>query len=161
MGFPGAGKTTLASRLVPILNAKWLNANEVRKEANDWDFSSEGRIKQARRMADLADRYKSEGNIVIADFVCPTKEAREIFNPDLLIWLDTIKEGRFEDTNKMFIKPEKFDFRVTTKNADIWAIKIADQIATYKWDNKKPIARMIVLSEDTQKISATKIRKKN
>jgi len=162
MGLPGAGKTTLASRLVPILNAKWLNNDEVRKKANDWDFSSEGRIKQARRMADLADRYKSEGNIVIADFICPTKEAREIFNPDLLIWLDTIKEGRFEDTNKMFIKPEKFDFRVTTKNADIWAIKIADQIASYKWDNKKPIAKMMIaLSEDTQKKDpATKIRKK-
>ena len=120
MGLPGAGKTTLASKLVPILNAKWLNANEVRKEANDWDFSSEGRKRQARRMANFANRYESEGNIVIADFICPTQEVRELFNPDLLIWLDTIKKGRFEDTNEMFIKPEKFDFRVTTKNADIW-----------------------------------------
>ena len=128
MGFPGAGKTTLASRLVPILNAKWLNNDEVRKKANDWNFSSEGRIKQARRMADLADRYKSEGNIVIADFVCPTKEAREIFNPDLLIWLDTIKEGRFEDTNKMFVPPKHFNYKVTHLDAEMWAFLIKQDI---------------------------------
>ncbi len=150
MGLSGSGKTTLASKLVPILNAKWLNNDEVRKKANDWDFSSEGRIKQARRMAGLADKHNSEGKIVIADFVCPTKEARETFKPDILIWLDTIKKGRFEDTNKMFIKPEKFDFRITNKNAEIYAIKIANYIKSFSRNNKKPITKMMIdLSENS------------
>jgi len=143
MGLPGAGKTTLASKLAAILNAKWLNADNVRKEANDWDFSAEGRIRQAKRMAEFANHYKSQGDIVIADFVCPTPEARELFNPDLLIWVDTIEAGRFEDTNIIFVQPEKFDFKVTTKNAEIWSIKIADKIKPYKWDDKKPTAQML------------------
>ena len=143
MGLPGAGKTTLAAKLKNLLKAKWLNADEVRKQANDWDFSLEGRIRQAERMADLANKHKSDGHIVIADFVCPTPQARQIFSPDILIWMDTIKEGRFEDTNKVFQKPEKFDYRLTSKNADIWSIKIADKIIPYKWDNKKPTAQML------------------
>ena len=125
MGLPGAGKTTLAAELVKLLNAKWLNADNIRKEANDWDFSIEGRNRQAQRMADFANKYKSEGHIVIADFVCPTPKARELFAPDVLIWVDTIEEGRFEDTNKVFVKPDKFDFRVTSKNAKMWANEIA------------------------------------
>ena len=132
MGLPGAGKTTLASKLVKLLNAKWLNADEVRKEANDWDFSLEGRNRQAQRMVDFANKYTSEGNTVIADFVCPTPKARELFDPDILIWVDTIKEGRFEDTNQMFVEPEKFDFRVTEKNSEIWSIKIAQKIEEIK-----------------------------
>ena len=58
MGLPGAGKTTLAEELAPKLNAKRLNADEVRKEANDWDFSEEGRKRQAKRMADFALKLK-------------------------------------------------------------------------------------------------------
>ena len=76
MGLPGSGKTTLASKLVPLLNAKWLNGDKIRKQANDWDFSLEGRKKQAKRMADLANKYKSEGHVVISDFICPTEKAR-------------------------------------------------------------------------------------
>tara|TARA_B100000029_G_scaffold304608_1_gene297495 strand:- start:316 stop:1071 length:756 start_codon:yes stop_codon:yes gene_type:complete len=143
MGLPGAGKTTLASKLVPLLKAKWLNADEVRKEANDWDFSDEGRKRQAKRMAEKAEKFKQEGFNVIADFVCPTPKARELFNPDFIIWVDTIKKGRFEDTNKIFVKPEKYDSRVTEKNSEIWSIKIADQITPYKWDNRKPTAQML------------------
>jgi len=143
MGLPGAGKTTLASRLVPLLKAKWLNADEVRKEANDWDFSDEGRKRQAKRMSDFANKFKEEGHYVVADFVCPTPKARELFNPDFMIWLDTIKESKFEDTNKIFVKPKKYDVRVTEKDSEIWAIKIADQIKAYKWDNKKPTAQML------------------
>ena len=82
MGLPGSGKTTLASSLLKLINAKLLNADEVRKEFNDWDFSKEGRVKQAKRMADLANKYKMEGHIVIADFICPIPEGREIFAPD-------------------------------------------------------------------------------
>jgi adenylylsulfate kinase len=136
MGLPGAGKTTLASRLVPLINAKWLNADEVRKKANDWDFSDEGRKRQAKRMADLAEKYKKEGHYVVADFICPTPKARELFNPDFVIWVDTIKKGRFEDTNKMFVKPKKYNVRVTTQNSEIWSFKIANQIQSYEREVK-------------------------
>ena len=128
MGLPGSGKTTLAEELAPLLNAKRLNADEVRKEANDWDFSDEGRKRQARRMADFALRLKEEGNFVVADFVCPTTEARALFPADFIIWVDTIKKGRFDDTNKMFVKPDKFDYHVTTQDAKNWAPKIMKEI---------------------------------
>ena len=132
MGLPGSGKTTLASKLVPLIKAKWLNADEVRKEANDWDFSDEGIKRQAKRMADFAEKYKQEGHYVVADFFCPTPKTRELFNADYIVWVDTILKGRFEDTNKMFVKPKKFDFRVTSQNAELWAYQIADQIIEYK-----------------------------
>jgi adenylylsulfate kinase len=128
MGLPGSGKTTLANELATLLKAKRLNADEVRKEANDWDFSEEGRKRQSKRMADFALKLKKEGNNVIADFICPTPEARALFPSDYVIWVDTIKEGRFDDTNKMFVKPEKFDFHVTTQDAKNWAPKILKEI---------------------------------
>ena len=128
MGLPGAGKTTLADEIAPLLNAKRLNADEVRKAANDWDFSAEGRVRQAKRMADFAVKIKNEGYYVIADFVAPTPEARKLFPADYIIWVDTIKKGRFEDTNQMFVNPEKFDFKVTTQDAKNWATKIIEEI---------------------------------
>ena len=128
MGLPGAGKTTLANELAPSLNAKRLNADEIRKAANDWDFSEEGRKRQAKRMAEHALKYKNDGNYVVADFICPTPEARSLFPADFIIWVDTIKEGRFEDTNQMFTKPEKFNFHVTSQDAKHWAPKILKEI---------------------------------
>ena len=128
MGLPGSGKTTLANELATLLDAKRLNADEVRKEANDWDFSEEGRKRQSKRMAEFALKLKKKGNNVIADFICPTPEARALFPSDYVIWVDTIKEGRFDDTNKMFVKPEKFDFHVTTQDAKNWAPKILKEI---------------------------------
>ena len=128
MGLPGSGKTTLASELVPLLKAKWLNADEVRKEANDWDFSAEGRSRQAKRMWAKAKQFKDQGNHVVADFVCPTPAARALFPADFIIWVDTIKEGRFDDTNKMFVKPEKYNYHVTTQDAKNWAPKILEEI---------------------------------
>ena len=128
MGLPGSGKTTLANELAPMLNAKRLKADEVRKEANDWDFSEEGRKRQAKRMANFAIKLKEEGNFVVADFVCPTPEARALFPADFVIWVDTIKEGRFDDTNKMFVKPDKFNFQVTSQDAVLWASKILLEI---------------------------------
>ena len=127
-GLPGSGKTTLASELVPLLKAKWINNDKVRKEAKDWDFSEEGRSRQAKRMSDLAEQYKQEGSYVVCDFICPTPKARELFNADYVVWVDTIDKGRFDDTNAMFVKPEKFDFRVTTQNAEVWATQIAEKI---------------------------------
>ena len=128
MGLPGAGKTTLADEMAPLLNAKRLNADEVRKAADDWDFSEEGRVRQAKRMAEFALKLKSEGNFVIADFVAPTPEARSLFPADFRVWVDTIQKGRFEDTNQMFVKPEKFNFHVTTQDAKVWASKIAEDL---------------------------------
>ena len=128
MGLPGAGKTTLANEMAPLLNAKRLNADEVRKSANDWDFSEEGRIRQAKRMAQAALKLKSEGDYVIADFIAPTPEARSLFPADYIVWVDTIKKGRFEDTNQMFVNPKNFDFHVTTQDAKNWAPKIIEEI---------------------------------
>ncbi len=128
MGLPGAGKTTLANELGPYLNAKRLNADEVRKTANDWDFSEEGRKRQAKRMAEFALKLKNEGNFVVADFICPTPAARELFPADFIIWVDTINEGRFEDTNQMFVRPEKYNFHVTTQDAKFWVPKILKEI---------------------------------
>ena len=128
MGLPGSGKTTLANELGPMLNAKRLNADEVRKEANDWDFSEEGRKRQAKRMADFATKLKNDGNYVVADFICPTPEARSLFPADFVIWVDTIKKGRFDDTNKMFVKPKTFNYHVTTQDAKNWALKIVKEI---------------------------------
>ena len=128
MGLPGSGKTTLANELAPMLNAKRLNADEVRKEANDWDFSEEGRKRQAVRMASKAEEFIKSGQSVVVDFVCPTPEVRKLFNPDFIIWVDTIKSSRFEDTNKIFTKPKNFDVRVTEKNAEIWAQRIAKKL---------------------------------
>jgi len=128
MGLPGAGKTTLANELSKLIECKRLNADEIRKAANDWDFSEEGRKRQAKRMSDEALKIKKEGNNVIADFICPTPEARELFPADYIVWVDTIKEGRFEDTNQMFVKPEKFNFHVTTQDAKLWASKIKENL---------------------------------
>ena len=127
MGLPGSGKTYLAQRLQPLLSAAWFNADKVREMANDWDFSPEGRTRQSLRMKALADFESVNKRVVICDFICPTAETRKLFDPDKVIWLDTIEEGRFEDTNALFEKPEKFDFRVTEWN-DKNHINIAAEI---------------------------------
>tara|TARA_B100001778_G_scaffold153478_1_gene126041 strand:- start:478 stop:888 length:411 start_codon:yes stop_codon:yes gene_type:complete len=116
MGLPGSGKTYLTQRLVPLLNAAWYNADQVRKMANDWDFSDDGRSRQSMRMKAFADFEKSHGRYVVCDFVCPTKETRENFSADIVIWMDTIKEGRYEDTNKLFQDPDRVDFHITEWN---------------------------------------------
>ena len=128
MGLPGSGKTTLANELAPLLDAKRLNADEVRKEANDWDFSEEGRKRQSKRMADFALKLKEDGSFVVADFICPTPEARKLFPADFIIWVDTIKEGRFEDTNKMFEQPNKTDIKITNFLSDKEIENLAKEI---------------------------------
>tara|TARA_B100000424_G_C22844246_1_gene450424 strand:- start:104 stop:541 length:438 start_codon:yes stop_codon:yes gene_type:complete len=128
MGLPGSGKTTLAKHLVPMFNAVWLNADEVRKEADDWDFSPEGRQRQSSRMRTLAEKAVSKNRVVVADFVCPTQQTRKEFGADYTIWMNTIKEGRFDDTNKMFEAPNDYDFKVSHKEADMWAFLIKQDI---------------------------------
>ena len=128
MGLPGSGKTTLAKKLKPMFNAVWLNADEIRKEVNDWDFSEQGRLKQSIRMKIQALKAKSENRNVIADFICPTEQTRKEFNADYTIWVDTIKVSKYEDTNKIFETPSKYDFKVTHKDADMWAYLIKQDI---------------------------------
>jgi adenylylsulfate kinase len=111
-GLPGSGKSTLAEPFAKLVGGVWINADQVRERYNDWDFTVEGRIRQAQRMKHLADGIVMAGKIAVADFVCPTEEARAEFDPDFTVWMDTIKEGRFEDTNKVFVPPTKFDYHV-------------------------------------------------
>lgn len=132
MGLPGAGKTTLAAdigaRLLFNKKFTWFNADAIRERYNDWDFSGEGRLRQARRMRELADKEIEQGRLAICDFVCPLPEMREIFDADITVWVDTDQEGRYEDTNKLFVPPEKYDFRVTEQDSTKWAAIIATHL---------------------------------
>jgi hypothetical protein len=137
MGLPGAGKTTLAQHIVDHLQAEkkrvgWLNADDVRKEFNDWDFSHEGRIRQSMRMRELADA-KIDCDYVICDFVAPLVEMRNNFKADWTVWVDTIDKGRYEDTNKMFVEPEVYDFRITEQKAEKWG----EFVAAHILDNRR------------------------
>ena len=112
MGLPGSGKSTLAKPLAELLGGVWVNADIIRTSYDDWDFSLEGRIRQANRMKHLSDGIVMAGKVAVADFVCPTDETRSKFNPDFTVWMDTISRGRFEDTNDMFETPENVDYYV-------------------------------------------------
>ena len=137
MGLPGSGKTTLARVIASRLNAVWLNADEVRKEANDWDFSEDGRRRQSLRMRSLAEGAVGNNRTVVADFICPTEKTREHFGADYVIWMDTIKEGRFDDTNKMFEEPTEYNTRVTSKDAEMWAFLVVQEIRDMIWLEQK------------------------
>ena len=159
MGLPGAGKTYCAERLKTYLEqhsdlyhtdaenisasraqVKWINADDVRKKYNDWDFSHEGRIRQSLRMRELADSFLND--FVIVDFVAPLPEMRNNFKADWTIWIDTIEKGRFEDTNKVFTAPEVYDFRITEQAAEKWAEFVSSHILenrrrpTFDWQRE-------------------------
>lgn len=150
MGLPGSGKTYLTERLVPLISAAWYNADKVREMANDWDFSDEGRDRQSKRMRTFADFEKSHGRFVVCDFVCPTKATRENFDADIVVWMDTIKEGRFEDTNKLFQNPEKVDFHITE-----WNEHNHDAVAKKILQWKKQIKKRHLAKTLTWRILAT------
>lgn len=121
MGLPGAGKTTLARALAPRLGAVLFNADAVRENINkDLGFSPQDRLEQARRMGWLCDRVVEAGGVAIADFICPTAEARDAFGPAFVIWMDRVKEGRFADTNRLFTPPSHYDLRVVEKGSPEW-----------------------------------------
>ena len=112
MGLPGSGKTTLAKPFAELIGGVWINADQIRERYNDWDFSIDGRIRQAQRMRHLADGIELAGKIAVADFVCPTEKARQEFGADYTVWMDTISEGRFADTNILFEPPLNVDYHV-------------------------------------------------
>lgn len=171
MGLPGSGKTYFAERLKKYLEdnsglhnipassmsqleaipyhwkatVTWFNADEVRKKYNDWDFSHDGRIRQSLRMAEFA--LKSNSDYVICDFVAPLVEMRNNFKADWTIWMDTIEAGRFEDTNKVFIPPEVYDFRINEMNAEKWVEFVGSHILEDKrrtvFDWKKETVQML------------------
>lgn len=132
MGLPGSGKTTLAQRLRAEISVQtpysvdWHNADEVRTRYNDWDFSPTGHIRQAMRMRELA--LQSDANYVIVDFIAALEDQRQIFQPDITIWMDTIDQGRYDDTNKMFEPPKEYDFRIIEQDAVKWAEYIVKHI---------------------------------
>lgn len=139
MGLPGAGKTFLATHLKMELEklnrtVQWFNADDIRKAFNDWDFSEEGRLRQSIRMKELADQ--STVDFVICDFVAPLIEIRNNYDADITIWMDTIDSGRFEDTNRMFIPPTEYDYRIMNKSGERWAVTIADKL-DWKYPKKK------------------------
>lgn len=144
MGLPGSGKTTFSQNLVKRLminhTVTWFNADTVREMYDDWDFSDAGRLRQATRMRDLADESKSD--YVICDFVCPTEELRKSFDADILIWMDTIRSGRFEDTNKVFMPPEHWTYRITDWD-EHWVKAIADYMTKHGDSHKRSVVKAI------------------
>jgi GTPase SAR1 family protein len=144
MGLPGAGKTTLARILAARLCAVHYDADQVRANINqDLGFSPADRIEQARRMGWLCDRVVAANGIAIADFVCPLPETREAFGPAFTIWVDRIAESRFEDTNRLFTPPERYDLRVGAEGEpEYWAERIAAEILP-TFDPKKPTALFV------------------
>ena len=141
MGLPGSGKTYLAKKIVKELKADWLNADKIRGRYNDWDFSITGIIRQVNRMKKLAKESKKK--YVVADFICPIKKQFEIYKPDIVVWMDTIKKSRYPRINKIFQKPKKYHIRVTTKNANLWSKVITDKIYPYQWKNKNSTVSML------------------
>ena len=119
MGLPGSGKTHLAVRLQAHLkDCAWYNADAIRKMADDWDFTESGRHRQAERMNMLANFEGTRGRTVICDFVCPTAATRKLFDHDIMIWMNTIEQGRYEDTNKIFENPDNATYIVKGFQSD-------------------------------------------
>ena len=131
MGLPGAGKTTLAESLRECLwyegrTVSWFNADLVRQQHNDWDFSTAGRIRQSQRMQQCAANATTD--YVICDFVAALPEQRDLFDADWIVWVDTVSQGRYADTNPDFVDPDHYDFRVTEQDSQRWAETIAEHV---------------------------------
>lgn len=150
-GLPGAGKSALAAKLSEYLNADWYNADRVRAEYNDWDFTPEGRARQMSRMLNLARISVSAGKYAVCDFVCPTTELRNHFAADYMVWMNTIEAGRFEDTNKIFQTPvqEKVNVTInkdewwTEERIEHWARVLTSLIKQDEFDARAPTVQML------------------
>src|SRR5215471_19353219 len=144
MGLPGAGKTTLATALAPLLSAVTFNADAVRANlSRDLGFSHEDRIEHAHRMGWICDRVVEAGGTAIADFICPTEETRAAFGEAFTIWIDRIRASRFEDTNQLFTAPARFDFRVSAEGTpQYWAEQVLVRLRP-AFDAQKPTALLL------------------
>lgn len=161
MGLPGSGKTTLAAALKQYLEKNgtismchaeqlpvtgfdarvtWFNADDVRRKYNDWDFSTQGRLRQSIRMWEFS--LQASGEYVICDFVAPLVEQRNNFKADWTVWMDTVQQGRYADTNQAFVSPDTYDFRVIEQDAEKWAEFIGQHIIenrrrpTFDWQKE-------------------------
>lgn len=105
MGLPSSGKSTVARELSYHFLVPHYNADTLREKCDDWDFSHAGRMRQSYRM--------SFYDFGIIDFICPLPETRSIVDADYIIWMDTVQESEYQDTNNIFQRPEKYDVRVT------------------------------------------------
>jgi cytidyltransferase-like protein len=144
MGLPGAGKTTLANALAPLINAVVFNADAVRANlSRDLGFSHDDRIEHARRMGWMCDRVIEAGGTVIADFICPTPDTRAAFGDAFIIWLDRIEEGRFEDTNRLFVTPERVDLRVAPDGTPQYWAERALALLRPPFDPQRPTALFV------------------
>ena len=137
IGLPGSGKTTLANALKDRINAVHLNADYVRSTINsDLGFTIEDRIEHSRRMGEMAKMLSEQGLNVVVDFICPTIETRKAFgNPDILVYMNTVQEGRFEDTNKMFVEPTNYDWSFNNHNLDAYekSTEIIQAFGLHDW----------------------------
>jgi len=135
-GLPGSGKSTLAKPFAELIGGIHINGDDIRKRYEDSDFSAKGRLRQSLRMRHLADGIVLAGKIAVADFVCPTQVARDWFEADYTIWMDTIDKGRYDDTNEMFEKPEKVNYHVAKWFDDTHA-QLADVVNNYMRKKKE------------------------
>ena len=147
MGLPGAGKTTLAQALAPRLNAVVFNADEVRANVNkDLGFSEADRIEHARRMGWLCDQVVRTGGVAIADFICPTPATRDAFlagGDAFIVWVNRIEQGRFEDTNRLFVPPKRKDIVIEPQGTpEFWAEQVMHKVRPI-FDSRKPTALMV------------------
>jgi hypothetical protein len=145
-GLPGAGKTTLARTLAPLLCAVHFNADDVRREINrDLGFDYADRVEQARRMGWMCDVVVSAGHFAIGDLVCPTEETRTAFGPAFTVFVDTIAAGRYADTNAMFERPARADYVASEKDAVLHAARIRDalqgELVGFDW--RRPTALFV------------------
>ena len=144
MGLPGAGKTTLANALAPLLNAVVFNADAVRANlSRDLGFSHDDRIEHARRMGWMCERVIEAGGTVIADFICPTPDTRAAFGEAFTIWLDRIEAGRFEDTNRMFVAPDHVNLRVPADGTPQYWAERALALLRPPFDPQRPTALFV------------------
>lgn len=140
-GLPGSGKSTLANKIFQKLeNSTLINGDLLRKKFNDWDFTLDGRLRQANRMKKIASESKKQW--VILDFVCPLKTYRDIINPDIKVYMNTISEGRYDDTNIIFEKSiSKNDYSFNEFNSDHQCDLIVKNIQQFDW--KKETVQML------------------
>jgi hypothetical protein len=135
IGLPGSGKTTFSQKLCDRIDAILINADEVRSDlSKDLGFSIDNRIEQARRLGAIARLLHDQGKTVVVDFVCPTAETRKAFGrPDYLIWMNTISQGRFENTNNIWQNPEWHDYEFTDLEQNNKVDVIIKELGLFDW----------------------------